>query len=63
MHREKGRGLNVMRIAAFAVLISLLALPVAFAQKAEDRAAEDQYNFATELFGKKLYELEGLTEW
>jgi TolA-binding protein len=57
MHREKDRGLNVMRIAAFAVLISLLALPVAFAQKAEDRAAEDQYNFATELFGKKLYEL------
>src|SRR5438874_6574812 len=35
-----------------------LAAPAAFAQKQiDDRLADDQYNFATQLFGKKLYEL------
>ena len=41
----------------FAAALALLGGPLAHAQKLEDRMAEDQYNFATELFGKKLYEL------
>src|SRR5262249_17338455 len=40
-----------------AAALALLGGPLAHAQKVEDRMAEDQYNFATELFGKKLYEL------
>src|SRR5262249_11780840 len=37
--------------------LGLLSAPLASAQRADDRLADDQYNFATQLYGKKLYEL------
>src|SRR5262245_6110016 len=43
--------------ALLAAFLVLACAPLALAQKVEDRVADDQYNFATELFGKKLYEL------
>lgn len=52
----KGTG-RYSRLAALLAALFLIAAPGGFAQRAEDRLADDQYNFATQLFGKKLYEL------
>src|SRR5207248_6061636 len=44
-------------LALVAAVLTLVVVPAAFAQQVDDRLADDQYNFATQLFGRKLYEL------
>src|SRR5205823_2655733 len=58
-HRRRRRMRLITRILALVVVVAAFAAATAaFAQQPiDDRLADDQYNFATQLFGKKLYEL------